>query len=71
VHGGDHRLVGGLAGGDRRWQSRAPDPRLSALAKRLGPARLAHAYAAVEEARQALDGNVSFKTVADWVALEL
>ena len=59
------------AGGDRRWQSRAPDPRLAALAKRLGPVRLAHAYAAVEEARLALDGNVSFKTVADWVALEL
>ena len=35
------------------------------------PARLAKAYAAVEEARQALDGNVSFKAVADWVALEL
>lgn len=59
------------AGGDRRWQSRTPDPRLADLARRLGPVRLAHAYAAVEEARQALDGNVSFKTVADWVALEL
>lgn len=58
-------------GGDRRWQSRAPDPRLADLARRLGPVRLAHAYAAVEEARQALDRNVSFKTVADWVALEL
>ena len=40
-------------------------------ARRLGPARLAKAYAAVEEARQALDRNVSFKAVADWVALEL
>ena len=59
------------AGGDRRWQSRTPDPRLADLARRLGPERLTHAYAAVEEARQALDGNVSFKTVADWVALEL
>jgi DNA polymerase-3 subunit delta' len=58
-------------GGDRRWQSRPPDPRLADLARRLGPTRLAHAYAAVEEARRALDGNVSFKTVADWVALEL
>jgi DNA polymerase III subunit delta' len=58
-------------GGDRRWQSRTPDPRLADLARRLGPVRLAHAYAAVEEARQALDRNVSFKTVADWVALEL
>jgi DNA polymerase-3 subunit delta' len=58
-------------GGDRRWQSRAPDPRLADLARRLGPARLAEAYAAVEEARQALDRNVSFKAVADWVALEL
>ena len=55
----------------RRWQSRTPDPRLADLARRLGPARLAKAYAAVEEARQALDGNVSFKAVADWVALEL
>ena len=59
------------AGGDRRWQSRTPDPRLADLARRLGPARLAKAYAAVEEARQALDRNVSFKAVADWVALEL
>jgi len=59
------------AGGDRRWQSRPPDPRLADLARRLGPIRLAHAFAAVEEARQALDRNVSFKTVADWVALEL
>jgi DNA polymerase-3 subunit delta' len=59
------------SGGDRRWQSRPPDARLSDLARRLGPVRLAHAYAAVEEARQALDRNVSFKTVADWVALEL
>jgi DNA polymerase-3 subunit delta' len=59
------------AGGDPRWQSRTPDPRLADLARRLGPARLAKAYAAVEEARQALDGNVSFKAVADWVALEL
>ena len=59
------------AGGNRRWQSRTPDPRLADLARRLGPVRLAHAYAAVEEARQALDRNVSFKTVADWVALEL
>jgi DNA polymerase III subunit delta' len=58
-------------GGDRRWQSRTPDPRLADLARRLGPARLAKAYAAVEEARQALDRNVSFKAVADWVALEL
>ncbi len=58
-------------GGDRRWQSRTPDPRLADLARRLGPERLAHAYAAVEEARQALDGNVSFKAVADWVALEI
>jgi DNA polymerase-3 subunit delta' len=59
------------AGGDRRWQSRTPDARLADLARRLGPVRLAHAYAAVEEARQALDRNVSFKAVADWVALEL
>lgn len=59
------------AGGDKRWQSRTPDPRLADLARRLGPARLAKAYAAVEEARQALDRNVSFKAVADWVALEL
>jgi hypothetical protein len=59
------------AGGDRRWQSRTPEPRLADLARRLGPARLAKAYAAVEEARQALDRNVSFKAVADWVALEL
>jgi DNA polymerase-3 subunit delta' len=59
------------AGGDRRWQSRTPDPRLADLARRLGPARLAKAYAAVEEARQALDRNVSFKAVADWVALEI
>jgi DNA polymerase-3 subunit delta' len=59
------------AGGDRRWQSRTPDQRLADLARRLGPARLAKAYAAVEEARQALDRNVSFKAVADWVALEL
>jgi DNA polymerase-3 subunit delta' len=59
------------AGGDRRWQSRTPDPRLADLARRLGPVRLTRAYAAVEEARQALDRNVSFKTVADWVALEL
>jgi DNA polymerase III subunit delta' len=59
------------AGGDRRWQSRTPDPRLADLARRLGPVRLAHAFAAVEEARQALDGNVSFKAVADWVALEI
>jgi DNA polymerase-3 subunit delta' len=59
------------SGGDRRWQSRPPDARLADLARRLGPVRLAHAYAAVEEARQALDRNVSFKTVADWVALEL
>ena len=55
------------AGGDRRWQSRTPDPRLADLARRLGPARLAKAYAAVEEARQALDRNVSSKAVADWV----
>jgi hypothetical protein len=54
------------AGGDRRWQSRTPDPRLADLARRLGPVRLAHAFAAVEEARQALDGNVSFKAVADF-----
>jgi DNA polymerase III subunit delta' len=59
------------AGGDARWQSRPPAAPLAALAKRLGPARLARAYATVEEARQALDRNVSFKTVADWVALEL
>lgn len=59
------------AGGDRRWQSRPPEPRLADLARRLGAARLAKAYAAVEEARQALDRNVSFKAVADWVALEL
>ncbi len=59
------------AGGDRRWQSRTPAPPLADLARRLGPVRLAHAYAAVEEARQALDSNVSFKAVADWVALEL
>ena len=59
------------SGGDRRWQSRPPEPRLADLARRLGPARLAKAYAAVEEARQALDRNVSFKAVADWVALEL
>ena len=59
------------AGGDRRWQSRTPDPRLADLARRLGPVRLTHAYAAVEEARQALDRNVSFKAVADWVALEI
>jgi DNA polymerase-3 subunit delta' len=59
------------AGGDRRWQSRPPAPPLADLARRLGPERLARAYAAVEEARQALDRNVSFKAVADWVALEL
>jgi DNA polymerase-3 subunit delta' len=59
------------SGGDRRWQSRPPEPRLADLARRLGPARLARAYAAVEEARQALDRNVSFKAVADWVALQL
>jgi DNA polymerase-3 subunit delta' len=59
------------AGGDRRWQSRQPPPQLADLARRLGPDRLAKAYAAVSEARQALDRNVSFKTVADWVALEI
>jgi DNA polymerase III subunit delta' len=59
------------AGGDRRWQSRPPAPPLADLARRLGPERFARAYAAVEEARQALDRNVSFKAVADWVALEL
>ena len=59
------------AGGDRRWQSRQPAPPLADLARRLGPDRLAKAYAAVSEARQALDRNVSFKTVADWVALEI
>jgi DNA polymerase-3 subunit delta' len=59
------------AGGDRRWQSRTPAPPLADLARRLGSDRLARAYATVEEARQALDRNVSFKTVADWVALEL
>jgi len=59
------------AGGDRRWQSRPPAPPLVDLARRLGPERLAKAYAAVAEARQALDRNVSFKTVADWVALEI
>jgi len=59
------------AGGDRRWQSRPPAPPLADLARRLGPERLAKAYAAVSEARQALDRNVSFKTVADWVALEI
>jgi DNA polymerase-3 subunit delta' len=59
------------SGGDRRWQSRPPGPRLAELPRRLGPARLARAYAAVEEARQALDRNVSFKAVADWVALQL
>jgi DNA polymerase III subunit delta' len=59
------------AGGDRRWQSRPPAAPLADLARRLGPERLAKAYAAVAEARQALDRNVSFKTVADWVALEI
>ena len=59
------------AGGDRRWQSRPPAPPLADLARRLGPERLAKAYAVVAEARQALDRNVSFKTVADWVALEI
>ena len=59
------------AGGDRRWQSRPPAPPLADLARRLGPERLAKAYAAIAEARQALDRNVSFKTVADWVALEI
>jgi DNA polymerase-3 subunit delta' len=59
------------AGGDARWQSRPPSPALAELARRLGPARLAEAYAAIGEARQALDGNVSFKAVADWVALEI
>ena len=59
------------SGGDRRWQSRQPSPPLADLARRLGPERLARAYAAVEEARQALDRNVSFKAVADWVALAL
>ena len=59
------------AGGDRRWQSRTPDPRAGRPGAAARPARLANAYAAVEEARQALDRNVSFKAVADWVALEL
>jgi len=59
------------AGGDARWQSRPPSPALADLARRLGPVRLAEAYAAISEARQALDRNVSFKAVADWVALEI
>lgn len=59
------------AGGDARWQSRPPSPQLADLARRLGPTRLADAYTAISEARQALDRNVSFKAVADWVALEI
>ena len=59
------------AGGDARWQSRPPSPALADLARRLGPTRLADAYAAIGEARRALDRNVGFKAVADWVALEI
>ena len=64
-------LGASAAGGDARWQS-PPDPTpgrpgAAAAARRGWPT----AYDAVDEAHQALDRNVSPKTVADWVALEL
>jgi DNA polymerase-3 subunit delta' len=59
------------AGADARWLSRDPSPDLAALGGRLGAARLARAFDAVERARAALDRNASSKVVADWIVQQM
>jgi DNA polymerase III subunit delta' len=51
--------------------SSAPSHALQTLVKGFGPQRLLTAFDAVGQAQQALDRNVSPKTVADWLAFQL
>jgi DNA polymerase-3 subunit delta' len=59
--GADARLLANL---DRQ-------PALEALARTLGAERIERAYTAVTTAQDALDGNVSSKVVADWLAVHV
>jgi DNA polymerase III subunit delta' len=51
--------------------SSSPSHALQTLVKGFGPQRLLTAFDAVGQAQQALDRNVSPKTVADWLAFQL
>ena len=51
--------------------SSAPSHALQTLVKGFGADRLLAAFDAVGKAQQALDRNVSPKTVADWLAFQL
>jgi hypothetical protein len=46
-------------------------PQLRTLAKAFDSDRIVRAYAAVNEALDALEGNASPKIVADWLVLQL
>ena len=67
------RDVGVLASrAESRWLSNADRERaLAALAAGFDVRRLVRAFSAVDEARQALERNVSPKTVSDWLAFQL
>jgi hypothetical protein len=58
------REVAALANADR-------EPQLRALARSFDSDRTVRAYAAVNEALNAIEGNAGPKVVADWLVLQL
>jgi DNA polymerase III subunit delta' len=54
-----------------RWMSRMPSEELASVTRAFGVERLVKAFRAVDRAREALERNVSPKTVVDWVALQI
>ena len=60
-----------VSGASPNTLSSAPSHALQTLVKGFGAERLLAAFDAVGKAQQALDRNVSPKTVADWLAFQL
>jgi DNA polymerase-3 subunit delta' len=58
-------------GANPKTLTSVPSHELQTLVKGFGPQRLLAAFDAVGQAQQALDRNVSPKTVADWLAFQL
>jgi DNA polymerase III subunit delta' len=64
-------LAAMATGASPRALAAAPSATVQALVKAFGAERLIAAFAAVDEAQQALEQNVNAKTVADWLAFQL
>ena len=59
------------ASADEALLSRAPSMALAAVARTFEATRLTNAFDATERARHALERNVSPKTVADWLLMQV